>query len=338
MEPKWHIAFCNVTITGYTGVTYSDYYGSPAVMLEAQLKASEIAEKRFGVGKFIHPYVDSPSCTFSSFLGMPIIVPEEDELPYIDSSKPLIGSPDNIGQLVVRNPKTSGLMAKRWETWQYYISMGYKVRFGGYEGSIISTACEISNSNVLAWLIEEPALAKDLLNFVVDAERAIEDLDSALCGKSLNGYTGDDFSGLLSPRLYKEFAVPCYQKIYSGKTSRFMHSELLRAEHLRIAKDLLQITSFHGAGAKNLTNAEIYSIMGSNFWVQLTPQEMRELTPYEINERIKDFANCGAEYVQLYPGRDTTDRNMEAAITAVQRECKGGPIVEDIAYLQTQKS
>ncbi len=38
-----------------------------------------------------------------------------------------------------------------------------------------------------------------------------------------------------SPALYREFAVPCYQRLYGGQTSRFMHSELLRAEHLRIA-------------------------------------------------------------------------------------------------------
>ncbi len=61
MDPKWHIAFCNVTYTEYAGVSYRDYYASPAVALEAQLTAKEFAETRFGVVRFINPGVDIPS-------------------------------------------------------------------------------------------------------------------------------------------------------------------------------------------------------------------------------------------------------------------------------------
>ncbi len=325
MEPRWHIAFCNVTITKYTGMTYADYYGSPANMLEAQLKASEIVEKRFGVGQFIRPYVDSPSGVLSSFLGMDIVSTSADELPYVDNSKPLVTSLKDAGRLSLGDPGKKGLMAGRWKAWNYYKSRGYRVRVGGYDGNIIGTACEISSGNFLLWMVEDPDGARKMLDFIVDAEKYLEDFDNSLCGENPDGYTGDDFSGLLSPGMYREFAVPCYRRMYEGKKSRFMHSELLRAEHLRIARDLLQITSYHGAGAKNLTLAEMREIMGNDFWVQLTPQEMREFSPGEIDEKIRKFSSCGAAYVQIYPGRDTTDKNMEAAIAALKRECKGGP-------------
>lgn len=147
MEPKWYIAFCNVTFTKYAGMSYAEYYGSPTNMLDAQVKAKEYVEKRFGAGMFITPYVDSSS-------------------------------------------------------------------------------------------------------------------------------------GLLSS---------------------------------------------HGAEAKNLTTTEMYQIMGHNFWVQITPKQMKEFTKYQLEEKIKEFANCGAEYVQIYPGRDTPDINMETAITTLKKECKGGP-------------
>lgn len=326
MESKWHIAFCNVTITKYTGMTYADYYGSPANMLEAQLKASEIVQERFGVGRFISPHVDSPSGVVASFLGMPIVSGSADELPYVDNSKPLVTLPTDTDKLSVGDPKERGLMADRWKAWNYYTSRGYKVRVGGYAGNIIGTACEISSNNILLWISEDPAGARKMLDFIVDVEKSLEDFDNSLCGVNPNGYTGDDFSGLLSPGMYREFAVPCYRRMYEGKKYRFMHSELLRAEHLRIARDLLQITSYHGAGAKNLTLAEMHEIMGNDFWVQLTPQEMRELSPHEIDEKIREFANCGAAYVQVYPGRDTTDKNMEVAISALRRECNGGPV------------
>jgi len=65
-------------------------------------------------------------------------------------------------------------------------------------------------------------------------------------------------------------------------------------------------------------------IMGRAFWTQLTPQEMLELTPEQIDARITEFAASGCHRVQLYPGRGTPDANMEAAIAACERECPGG--------------
>jgi hypothetical protein len=327
MQPKWHIAFCNVTYTEYAGVTYRDYYGSPAVMLEAQLAAKEFAERRFGVGRFINPQVDSPACDFASFLGMSVIVPEEDELPYLDSTRPVITSVAEADRVQIGDPKTSGLMAQRWATWQYYTAHGYDVGFGGASGGVISVACEISSGRVLAGFVEDPEGTRRLLDVMVRAQVAMATFDASLHGAEYSGfgYTGDDFSGLLSPAMYREFAVPCYRRLYEGHEERFMHSELLRAEHLRIARDEVGVTEFHGAGCKNVTLQEMHDIMGERFWAQLTPQEMLELSPAAIGERIREFAQSGCAYVQLYPGRGTPERNMEAAIAAAQRECPGGP-------------
>ncbi|NCP30137.1 MAG: hypothetical protein COY42_23880 [Armatimonadetes bacterium CG_4_10_14_0_8_um_filter_66_14] len=328
MAPQWHIAFCNVTFTEYAGVTYRDYYGSPAVMLEAQLAAKAFAEQRFGVGRFIHPHVDSPSCGFASFLGMPVVVPEADEVPYVDTTRPPITDVADADLIRLGDPRSTGLMAQRWAAWQYYREQGYDVRFGGYGGSVVSIACEISGNSVLAGMVENPAGARRLLEVVVEAEEAVAAFDASLCGEEYRGftYTGDDFSGLLSPELYRRFAVPCYQRLHAGQERRFMHSELLRAEHLRIARDEVGITEFHGAGCKNLTLLEMHDIMGDRFWTQLTPQEMLELSPAVIDDRIRELAQSGSAYVQLYPGRGTPEENMEAAIAAVQRECPGGPV------------
>ncbi|MBM4082078.1 MAG: hypothetical protein FJ278_20395 [Planctomycetes bacterium] len=327
MDPKWHIAFCNVTYTEYAGVTYKDYYGSPSVMLESQLKAKEFAERRFGVGRFISPRVDSPGCTLASFLGMPVIVPDADEIAYVDSARPVLSDVADADRVRFGNPKTDGLMARRWETYQYYTARGHKVGFGGYGGGIVTLACEISNNAVLAGFGENPDGTKRLLDKLVGVEQELAAFDAALRGQMASGfgYTGDDFSGLLSPAMYREFAVPCYQKLHAGQKSRFMHSELLRAEHLRIARDEVGITIFHGAGCKNLTLKEMRDVMGERFWTQLTPQEMLAMSPAQIDERIREFAQCGCSYVQLYPGRGTPARNMDAAIAAVQRECRGGP-------------
>ncbi len=329
MDPQWHIAFCNVTYTEYAGVTYRDYYGSPAVMLEAQLKAKEHAEKRWGVGKFCGVGVDMPSCGFVTLFGMATVEPEDaDEIPYLDTTRPPITDVADADKLTMGDPRTTGLMARRYEFWQYYQDHGYKVGFGGAGGAIISHAIEITGNGVLTGMVMDPANTWRVLDKVIEAEETVARFGAELAGGEYRGfgYTGDDYSGLLSPAMYREFAVPCYERLYGDNQSRFMHSELLRAEHLRIAKDELHITDFHGAGCVLLTLAEMHEIMGEKFWTQLTPQEMLEMTPGQIGERIKEFAGCGCWRVQLYPGRGTPEANMDAAIAACERECAGGMV------------
>ncbi len=327
MQPKWHIAFCNVTFTNYAGVSYRDYYGSPAIMLETQLAAKDHAEERFGVGRFINPLVDSPGCTFASFLGMPVITPDEDELPYIDTTRPLIADLKDVDEHRIGDPREEGLMGARWEAYQYYTSQGYPVGFGGAGGGIVTVACEISNNAIMAGLAESPDDAVRVFDFIADAQEAVSEFGASLVGGEYNGtgYIGDDYAGLLSPAMFREHVVPVYQRLYADQPSRFMHSELLRAEHLKIARDELGVTDFHGAGCELLTLEEMHDIMGEQFWTQLTPREMLELTPEQIDERIREFAECGGRLVQLYPGRLTPDRNMDAAIAAAQKHCPGGP-------------
>ncbi len=328
MDVQWHIAFCNVTFTEYAGMTYRDYYGSPARMLEAQLTAQAKVEEKFGAGCFVKPYVDTPPATFASYFGMPLIEPDDDELVYVDSRAPLLKQPEDVKYIRGGDVKTSGLMAARWRAWQYYRSRGYEVRFEGHEGAIVTTAAELSGGDILLWLAAEPAGAERVLNVVTDADLAIRSFDESLCGARDAAYTGDDFAGLLSPDMYRRFAIPQYERIYGDRSDRFMHSELLRAEHLRMAKDLLGITCFHGAGCKNLTPAEMRAIMGHDFWVELTPQELLEWSPSAICGRLEEYAHCGARYVQLYPGRGTPDANMHAAIATLERQCTGGRVTD----------
>lgn len=328
MDVKWHIAFCNVTYTEYAQMTYREYYATPANTLEAQLAAQAVAERKFGVGSFITPQIDTPAVSLASYFGMPLVEPVADELPYVDTLAPLLTEPADVKRLHAGDPKTSGLMGRRWEAWQHYRSQGYEVRFGGHEGSVVTTAHELSAGNIMLWLAEDPAGAERVLEAVTDADLALRDFDESLCGATDAGYTGDDFAGLLSPEMFSRFVIPQYERIYAGRRVRFMHSELLRAEHLRLAKDMLQITSFHGAGCVNVTPAEMHEIMGRDFWTQLTPQELVELSPQAIEEKVKAYADSGCGYVQLYPGRGTPDANMRAAIAAADRHCPGGRVTD----------
>lgn len=328
MQQKWNIAFCNVTYTEYAGVSYAEYYGSPEVMLQAQLAAKDYVEARWGVGRFIQPRVDSPPCTFASYLGMPVVWPEADELPYLDSTRPVVSDPSEVESLRIGDPREEGLMAARWEAWRYYRDHGIDTGFGGVGGGVVTIACEVTNGAFLAWLIEAPPQAERLLELVADAQEHVARFGCSMLGTEYTGlsYTGDDYSGLMSPAMYREFALPVYERLYADNEHRSMHSELLRAEHLRIARDELGITNFHGAGCELLTLEEMREIMGHAFWTQLTPREMLQLPPEQIDRRITELAASGSYRVQLYPGRGTPDANMEAAIAACERECAGGMV------------
>lgn len=330
MDPQWNIAFCNVTFTEYAGMTYREYYASPANTLEAQLRSKFVAEEKFGAGCFVQPYVDMPEATIAACLGMPSVDTANDEMSYLDAGAPLLREPEDVAGILGWDPKTADRVVRRWQAWHYYRSRGYDVSLAGHDAAIITVAHEISAGRIFEWMLADPAAATRILDAVTAADLALRAYDESLCSVSTTGYSGDDYSGLLSPELYRRFAIPQYERVYANRTRRFMHSELLRAEHLRLAKDLLDISCFHGAGCKNLTLAEMHQIMGSEFWTQLTPQDLLELSPRAITEMVKEYANSGSGYVQLYPGRGTPDANLLAAIAAAEQECKGGRIVNYI--------
>ncbi len=326
MDPRWHIAFCNLTVTRYAGVSFRDYYSRPDIMLEAQLKAADVVERRFGVGAFLPVYLDCPTGTLATLLGMPCVYPDPDELPSVDPTRPPITTVADADRLRVGDPRRDGHMAWRWRAREYLVSRGYRVEPGGNDGSLVTTACEVTGNSFLSGLLEDPAAARRVLEKVSEANGVLTQLNEGLRGAPSTGaYIGDDYAGLLSPAMFREFVVPFYARIYAGKRARFLHSELLRHEHLRIGRDLLGITEFHGAGAERLTPAEMFDVMGHAFWTQVTPSELRFLGARQIADRVAQYAQSGAGWVQLYPDRATPDRNLEAAIAACERECRGGP-------------
>ncbi|HOL66080.1 MAG TPA: uroporphyrinogen decarboxylase family protein [bacterium] len=328
MKPAWHVAIANISICRYARVSYRQYYSDPAVMLQAQKKAAAFLERRFGLKDCLKPFVDAPGGCLASVMGLRTIFPEENQLPCLNVTSPVIRSPQEIDNFSWKDLKADFNISWRIRAWRYLKEQGYPCRIGGHDGSIMTTAGQVTGNLVFLWLKHRPEAGRRLLDLVTQAHFKVEALDRILCGAedAGYGYVGDDFAGLVSPEMFRTFLIPCYQKIYAGRAWRFFHSELLTCEHLRLAKDYLNISEFHGAGCARLTFEEMRQVMGEQFWVQLTPTELFRLSPAQIKERIKVLAQSGARVVQIYPGQDTPDQNLEAALEAVRKECPGGQL------------
>jgi len=324
-DSQWHIAFLNISTTDLAGVTFRHYYSCPAAMLAAQLKAREEAERRWGVGRFVHVYVDAPSARVTTLFGMRRVFSEEDEVPWTDPASNPLTDMNDVDSIPMLNPANCPAFVAKREAWEYYNSQGFKTGLGPGAASTVTDACDISGNAFLTALIEAPELARRLLERVTDAHFAIRDWCREITGVRVGGAVGDDFAGLLSPDMFREFVMPCYRRVYDGASRIYMHSELLNVEHLRIIRDDIGLDEFHGAAHANLSFADMREVLGRNFWVQLTPHELAHLSPGQIRERIKVLANSGAMAVQIYPGRLTPPENMEAAIEACREECPGGP-------------
>jgi hypothetical protein len=325
MDPQWHIAFLNIATTDLAGVTFRHYYSSPEAMLATQQAAKEEAERRWGAGRFVHMALDVPDARVTTLFGMRHVFSEDDEVPWTDpSSNPLTDSAD-VDLVPVFSPADCPAFARKQQAWEYYRKQGVKVGLGPGAASTVTDACDLTANAFLVWLIEAPDAARRLLERITDAHFAIRDWCRGLLGVPVGGSVGDDFAGLLSPAMFREFIMPCYRRIYAGANRIYMHSELLNVEHLRIVRDEIGFDEFHGAAHEKLSFADMREVLGRNFWVQLTPHELAHLSPAQIRERIKVLAASGAMAVQLYPGRLTPRANMDTAIEACRAECPGGP-------------
>ncbi|MBT3374887.1 MAG: hypothetical protein HN742_08105 [Lentisphaerae bacterium] len=325
MDPQWHIAFLNIATTDLAGVTFRHYYSCPEATLTAQLKAREEAERRWGVGRFVHTSLDVPGVEVTTLFGMRRVFSEDDEVPWTDPASNPFTDMNDVDAVPVLAPADCPVFAAKVKAWEYYNSQGIKMGLGAGAASTVTDACDVSGNAFLTALIEAPELAHRLLERITDAHFAIRDWCQSITGVPVGGAVGDDFAGLLSPSMFREFVMPQYHRVYEGASRIYMHSELLNVEHLRIIRDDLGFDEFHGAGTEKVTFAEMYEVLGHNFWVQLTPHELAHLSPNEIRERIKVLANSRAMAVQLYPGRLTPPENMEAALDACREECPGGP-------------
>jgi len=236
----WHIAIPPEVKTEYLKVRLGDYYANSEIMLEVQLRSREMFNELYGLPK------DGIGPTYSSYveasqLGAKVIFPK-DNMP-MPKRDLVVKEPRNVYKLKILDPYKEGLMSRAIKTY-YFMKRKVKdkipVGLGGTEGPI-TTAVILRGQDFFVDIILHPEEMKKLLELVTETSLLLREVIEKVTGKKTEA-TGiaDDFSGLLSPEQYEEFAYPYQKKIYEayGQKGRRLHSELLRREHLKFLHKL----------------------------------------------------------------------------------------------------
>ena len=169
-------------------------------------------------------------------LGMEIHFPPNSE----PKPEPLINSPEAIDEL----QEPEDYLASELTQTRLRAVEELKRRCPGAGASIghtvegpVTTAALILGPGFFTLPYDDPGRAHKLLDFSVRSAVGYAKAISAHSGAELSpGPRGipDDFAGMLGPAMFREFVVPYWSKLYEGlmATSRSLHSELLRVEHL----------------------------------------------------------------------------------------------------------
>ncbi len=317
----WSIGIPPEVTTEYVGVKLGDYYRDPEVMLRTQLEARKIFHRlyglpRRGIGPSYSAYVEA------SQLGVEVIFPE-DNVPMVKG--PVLGEARDVYKLRILDPRREGLMARAIKTYEYMkreVGDSIPVGLGGTEGPV-TTAVVVRGQDFFVDIILHPKEMHKLLELVTEVSLLIRRTIEEVTGRKMRS-TGiaDDFSGLLSPDQYEEFALPYQRRIYEefGIEGRRLHSELLRREHLRFLP-ALGVTHYDPGCDQYLEVRDILEeIPQIPFRFNLkTSQDMMLGTPESIRARYIRAVEEGAPemYTEICRG---TPRGNVMAFVRVARE------------------
>ena len=162
----------------------------------------------------------------------------------------------------------------------------------------ITTAVLLMGQDFLILPYDDPKRAHRLLNFCTE---------SALnYGHALHrhfhgntpvepGQRGipDDFAGMLPPKIFGEFVVPYWNRVYEGlnATERYLHSELLREEHLPFLRDL-NIKYYDPSADQYVTPELLSQKCPCPFRSCIQSWDMRDLTVKQLEKLYRDKALC----------------------------------------------
>jgi hypothetical protein len=240
MGQKFYFGFSDHLLLEVGNINFYQLHFEPEAIIKAYEKLKEIAEELEisspipRMAGFCYPHIAS--------LGAHIEFPEDGE----PKPFPLIKNIEDIDKL--KEPEDylkAPIIQKKLKTLEdlkKYVPETPNTIGHLFEGPI-TTAVLLMGQDFFILVYENPEKAHKLLDFCVNSSLNYAKTILNYFGEEIKeGPKGipDDFAGILPPKLFPEFVLPYWDRMYKGlkATERHLHSELLREGHLKFLKDV----------------------------------------------------------------------------------------------------
>jgi hypothetical protein len=227
-------------------------------------------------------------------LGAKVVFPKDSE-PFVE---PMIQSPEEIDGL--REPESylsAELTQKRLALARDLkrrrpdasTSIGHLV-----EGPVTAAALIYGRQEFFTLPYDDPVRAHRLLEFSVRSmanyARAITEHAGGKMSPRPVGIP-DDFAGIFPPSKFAEFVAPYWDKMYQAlqATTRSLHSELLRVEHMPYLKQV-GIANYDPSADQFLTPPQLRDHCPAAFSLRILSWDVHDRSADELEERYRYLA------------------------------------------------
>ncbi|MBI2191932.1 MAG: hypothetical protein HYU36_08110 [Planctomycetes bacterium] len=210
---------------------------------------------------------------------------------------PVIRTPEDIDRLAEpEDYLNSGVVPERLHTLERLLGRRPDAGRGighTYEGPV-TTAVLLMGPAFFTLPYDDPIRAHQLLGFCVRSAlnyaRAIREHFGGGDEPRPVGIP-DDFAGIFSPALFADFVVPYWNQMYEGQraTKRYLHSELLRSEHLAFLSGL-KIDLFDPSADQYVTAELLRHSCPVPFTSRILTYHVRHRTPEELQALYRHLA------------------------------------------------
>ena len=261
------------------GISYRRYATDGTAMAEAQVNAY----RRFGVDAIT---ACSDAFRISADLGGDMAYPE-DKPPHLN--QPLVRCAADLRRLDRPDPSGGRMGDRTGGVREMVRAVGEECLVLGWVDMPFAEACSVCGvSEFMVLLMDEPELVHQLLEFLtrVVIDFALIQLEA---GAPMIG-AGDAAASLISPRLYREFALPYEQRVCQAVQAR---GGLVKLHICGNTSALLPDMARCGADLFNVDHmvdlaraAQIYGAAGKAFKGNLNPvADLMDITPEECREK-----------------------------------------------------
>ena len=210
-------------LPNWYGSQILDYFTNQQLWLDSNLKAiNEFPEVMFLPGF----WSEFGMCTEPSAFGARCNFPAN-EFPHAHK---VINSADEIDDLEVPNPETDGLlpfMLNRLKMAQPQIeAAGHKIRFAVARGPLNIASYLMGTTELLTTMMMMPDKVHSLLEKITEFLQSWFKLQRETF-PSIDGiFMLDDIIGFMGEPEFREFGLPCFQKLYNEDVSiKFLHND-----------------------------------------------------------------------------------------------------------------